>query len=83
MIGLNPAKLPARSAAVPTESVYVLEDRSRSPSYPPKKKVLSRMIGPPTVKPNSLRLKGGLVGAKKFRAVYALLRLNSNAEPWI
>ena len=33
------------------------------------------MIGPPIMPPNSLRLNGGLVSAKKLRAVYALFRL--------
>src|SRR5262245_39762914 len=65
----RPVKLPARIAAVGMNKVYVVGRRSRSPSKPPKKKVLFLMIGPPIMAPNSLRLNGGLVRAKKFRAV--------------
>ena len=51
-IGANPAKFPARTAAVGTENVLVSERFIRSPSKLPKKNERLRRSGPPRVPPN-------------------------------
>src|SRR5579862_4459478 len=83
LIVAEPAKLPARFAAVGTDAVRVSACREIRLSSPPKINVRSFLIGAPMVPPKSLRLYPGIgpAGSKKFLASNAELRRNSKSVP--
>src|SRR6266446_4434232 len=83
-------RIPRLAATVGTTAIVVSLRAWRNPSYPPKKKVLSFLIGPPRTPPNWFRRKAGRSAlpspslssrSKMVRASNALFRKNSNRVP--
>src|SRR2546422_11177110 len=88
--GGTQGKLPRLAATVGTTAIVVSLRAWRNPSYAPKKKVLSFLIGPPRTPPNWFRRKGGRSAlpspslssrSKMVRESNALFRRNSNRVP--
>src|SRR5438874_10866743 len=57
--GATHGRIPSLAATVGTTAIVVSLRDWRKPSYPPKKKVLSFLIGPPRTPPNWFRWNGG------------------------
>src|SRR5437867_12999379 len=83
-------RIPRLAATVGTTAIVVSFRACRNPSYAPKKKVLSVLIGPPRTPPNWFLRKGGRSAlpspslsskSKMVRASKALFRRNSNSVP--
>ena len=64
---------PCRSAAVGTGIMLGSPDNCRKPAYSPKKKVLSFLIGPPNVPPNSFLCRGGTEVAEEIARVKVIV----------
>src|SRR5262245_25475681 len=88
--GGTQGRIPRLAATVGTTAIVVSLRAWRNPSYPPKKKVLSFLIGPPKTPPNWFLRKGGRSAlpspslSSKSKIVLessALFRRNSNKLP--